>query len=690
MKLHHLILSAIALAIAAACTPATTLNWEEGVTDPETGRATHTLTISNAPDGPWRLWFSSLYRMRGLTVEEGSQATIEFHGGSLYSIVPSEDHGSEMVIRYTTAPLSKHCWSPEGFTLDYNGTLTSLDVSCTYQPCEDGVPFDYNPVTTAATDMIPRVKSAIAGEGTTEVKDGTWKELMEQYPAEIVSGKPAGWYKLVVNDGVSVQAADEDGAFYAAVTLKNIILAGGTTVANVTVEDAPCLQYRGMMLDISRNFTTKDNLLTLIDLLAHYKVNFLHLHFGDDEGWRIEMDGLPELTEYGAFHAIPTINEDGSISEPDGLMPSHNGPLGTSGDGYYSHEDFVEILKYAWERRIRVVPEFDTPGHSRAAIKSMEARYARTGDATYLLSEPEDKSVYESVQYFKDNAVNVALESTYAFVAKVFDNFIAMYKEAGAPLYSLHFGGDEVPGGAWTDSPSCKALMASKGWTEINMLKDYYISRVIDIAEERGVCISGWQEVTRNITPETAARLKNVLSHSNVWSVSGARVELPYQVANEGFKVVVSNSPNTYADMAYSSAKNERGHTWTGVIDERRSFCLLPFDSYKSIRWDDNGAMVDLSKVNEGREPLVLKDNIIGVQGQLWTETIRTFDHVTYYIFPKMLGVFERGWNASPVWESSTVADDPAFMADFDKFYSIIVDHEMPYYDSIGVAYHGR
>lgn len=691
-KFRFIAIAAMAIAAIVSCTPKTALKWEEGETNAETGRATHTLTITNAPEGDaWRLWFTSLYRMRGLVVEEGSPATIEYHGGCLYSIVPAADHASEMVIRYTTQPLSKQSWAPEGFTLD--GTkdgLLSLTPDYTFQPCESVEPFAYNQKDVAATDMIPRLKSVEPAEGTTTVEDGTWAELMEKYPSTLLSDRKPGWYKLTINDGVNVEAADEDGSFYAAVTLKNLILAEGTTLSNVTIEDWPDFGYRGMMLDVSRNFTTKDNVLTLIDLLAHYKVNILHLHFGDDEGWRIEMDGLPELTSYGAFHAIPEVLEDGSIYEAEGLMPSYNGTLGSIADGYYTHADFVEILKYAWERRIYVVPEFDTPGHSRASIKAMEYRAATTGDTTYLLSEPEDESVYESVQYFKDNAVNVALESTYAFMEKVIDNFVAYYDEAGVPLYTIHIGGDEVPSGAWVGSPACKKLMADNGWTDLNMLKDYYVSRMIDIATSHGVLLSGWQEITRKLTPETAARLQGCLSHSNVWSVSGDRIELLYQMANEGFKVVVSNSPNTYADMAYTSAKDERGHTWTGVVDERRSFSLLPYDSYKSVRWDDEGEKVEISKVGDGREPLKLRENIVGVQGQLWTETIRNFDHVTYYIFPKMLGVFERGWNSSPVWEGTTEADDQLFMDDFDEFYSIIVEHEWPYYESMGISYHAR
>ncbi|MBR2747692.1 MAG: family 20 glycosylhydrolase, partial [Bacteroidales bacterium] len=242
--------------------------------------------------------------------------------------------------------------------------------------------------------MIPSLKKVEKAEGTTVVPADVKPETVE--------GKPAGWYRITLNGEVKVEAADEDGAHYAAVTIDNLKRnAGGATVPNAVIEDWPDLPYRGIMLDVSRDFTSKDNLLKLIDLLDHYKVNRLHLHLGDDEGWRVEIAGLPELTSYGAYRGIPVLNEDGTISEPDALMPTYcvtpdRNDKATLGNGYYTKADFIEILRYAADRRIAVIPEFDMPGHSRAAIKSMEYRARTTGDASMLLSEPEDVSEYNS------------------------------------------------------------------------------------------------------------------------------------------------------------------------------------------------------------------------------------------------------------------------------------------------------
>ncbi|MBQ6577325.1 MAG: family 20 glycosylhydrolase, partial [Bacteroidales bacterium] len=154
--------------------------------------------------------------------------------------------------------------------------------------------------------------------------------------------------------------------------------------------------------------------------------------------------------------------------------------------------------------------------------------------------------------------------------------------------------------------------------------------------------------------------------------------------------VVLSNATNLYFDMAYNDSKKERGHSWAAFTDERRSFSLLPYDVYKSVRWDDHRKMRDISSLSDGKMELLPKGKpfIIGLQGQLWAETIRSFDHVTYYLFPKALGLFERGWNASPEWENTIASDDPLFTEDFDSFFSTIVHNEYPYYDSLGISYH--
>ena len=137
---------------------------------------------------------------------------------------------------------------------------------------------------------------------------------------------------------------------------------------------------------------------------------------------------------------------------------------------------------------------------------------------------------------------------------------------------------------------------------------------------------------------------------------------------NDGVPVVLSNASHNYFDMAYNNSKLERGHSWSGYVSEKTSFSFLPYSINCKTKLSAQG-----------------KRYLLGVQGQLWTETIRNFDHVTYYIFPKAAGLFERGWNAAPEWSGT---EDEAFETDFDKFFSIIVQNEYPYYDSIGITYH--
>lgn len=675
------------LLFTVSCANKPSVVWTEGEADPETGLAVHTLTVKNAPEGTdWTLWLTSNHITPGKLVD--AEGSIELFHGCYYKVSPMEREGKDLVIRYTDRPLQRHCWAPEGFAIEQNGKVVALDAEFEFLPSEVIPDFPYNHVKTEVWDMIPSLKSVTPAEGTTTVA---------QMPeVEIVPSCKSGWYKIVLDGECKVQAADEDGAQYAKVTLENLKRnAGGNELPNLVIEDWPDFGYRGFMLDISRNFTNKDNILKFIDLLAHYKASVFHLHFGDDEGWRVEIPQFPELTTYGAYHEFPYKDENGNYTETNYLLPSYNGSvdpkdLTSSANGHLTAAEYVEIVKYAWERRITVIPEFDTPGHSRAAIKAMQAYAERTGDDSYLLSDPEDKSEYCSVQYYKDNALNVALPSTYRFIEVVFDQLIAYHKEAGAPIPAIHVGGDEVPHGAWVGSEPCQKIMAERGWDNIELLKSYYIENVLDIAESRGVKISGWQELVMDLEDHVYERMKKNLYSVNFWHTGTGNEEFPYKYANDGVPAVLSNMTNTYVDFAYTPDKTERGLSWGGFVDERRSFSLLPFDIYRSVRWDDKGRIRNIEKLPEGKTPLVAKQNIIGVQAQLWTETVRSFDHVTSYVFPKVCGVFERAWNASPSWEGTTVADDPAFMTELDRYYSTVVDHEMPYYEAEGVAYRQR
>ena len=661
--------------------------WTEGETDPETGRAVHTLTIINAPEGTdWAVWMTSNHIDSGMA--DGTEGTVELFHGCLYKMTPMERKGKDLIVRYTDRPLQRHCWAPEGIALEQDGKVTPLNVKYEFLPSENIPDFPYNQVETEVWDMIPSLKNVTPAEGVTIVED------MPQ--VEFVDSDKTGWYRIVLDGTCSVQASDEDGAWYAQVTLENLKRnAGGNEIPNMVIEDWPDLGYRGFMLDISRNFTSKDNILRFIDLLAHYKVNVFHLHFGDDEGWRVEIEKFPELTTFGAYHEFPYKNEDGEYVEENYLMPSYNGgmdpeDMSSSANGHLTKEDYIEILKYAWERRISVIPEFDTPGHSRAAIKAMDAYSERVGNDEFRLSDPEDRSEYCSVQYYRDNALNVALPSTYRFIEEVFDALIAYHKEAGVPLPAIHVGGDEVASGAWTGSPACLKIMEERGWDNIELMKSYYIENVLDIAEAKGVKISGWQEVVMDLEDHVYERLKKNLYSVNFWHTGHAQEEYPYKYANDGVPVVLSNMTNTYVDFAYTPDKTERGLSWGGFVDERRSFSLLPYDIYRSVRWDDKGRMRDIASLPEGKTPLKLKENVVGVQAQLWTETVRCFDHVTSYVFPKVCGVFERAWNASPSWEGTTIADDPSFLQELDRYYSTVVSHEIPYYEDMQIAYRHR
>ena len=276
-------------------------------------------------------------------MQEGASASIEHVSGTLYRVVPESDtHGETMTLRYEARALVNRCRAPEGFFLQQAGKKpVAVEASYAFLPAESVHSFTYTPVETSMYDMIPRLKSVTPKEGTCALGEPS---------VEMVEGQKPGWYRIVLDEDVKVQAADEDGAWYASVTLDNIRRnAGGREVPAAVVEDWPDLPYRGLMLDVSRNFTGKADLLKLIDLMAHYKASRLHLHFGDDEGWRVEIDGLPELTSYGAFRGLPVLREDGGIDEPDALQPSYCGTLdrndASTGNGYYSHADFVEILR---------------------------------------------------------------------------------------------------------------------------------------------------------------------------------------------------------------------------------------------------------------------------------------------------------------------------------------------------------
>jgi hypothetical protein len=305
---------------------------------------------------------------------------------------------------------------------------------------------------------------------------GSAAVTLETGPLEFVGAAPSEAYRLEAGAGGVTIRGGAHGVFNALQTLRQ--LAGAGSVPYCVVEDAPRFAYRGQMLDVARHFVGKGALMRLLDCMARYKLNRFHFHLTDDEGWRLAIAALPELTEVGARRGVPA----GTPCLPPSFGSGADVEA-SAGTGYYTRADFIEILRYAHARHIEVIPEFNLPGHARAAVVAMQVRAARLRAARdpdperHLLSDPGDASVYESVQLWRDNVICIARPSVDRFLDTVVGEVVAMYREAGAPLRAVHTGGDEVPAGAWRGSPLCRARMVEHGWTSVEQLHEDFLDR---------------------------------------------------------------------------------------------------------------------------------------------------------------------------------------------------------------------
>ncbi|MBC8986715.1 carbohydate-binding domain-containing protein [Pedobacter sp. N36a] len=454
----------------------------------------------------------------------------------------------------------------------------------------------------------------------------------------------------------------------------------------VAVEDRPAFGFRAIMLDVARNFQAKEEVMKLIDLLSLYKFTTLHLHLNDDEGWRLQINALPELTSVGA-------NRGHGLNEQESLMPAYgSGPIAgqSSGSGYYSRADFMEILKYAARRHINIIPEIETPGHARAAIVSMQARYnkiVKSGDTLkakqYLLRDMADSSVYRSVQQWNDHVMDVSMPSVYNFLETVTDEIIEMYKLAGAPLQTIHYGGDEVPAGVWTASPSVDAFKAKHSEVKNAAdLWDYFFGRLADMLDKRKLYLSGWEETAlrKSTLPGGKKWQPNPLFldrnfHVNVWNNMSGNEDLAYRLANSGYKVILSFVTNFYFDMAYVREFEEPGFNWGGFINLEQAYKFIPFDYLKNQHTDYVNRPLPKSMLQQF-EPLteVGQQNIYGIQGLLWTETVKTAERLEYMYLPRLLALSERAWASTPAWATmqDTLKAKQLYERDWYKFSSSV------------------
>ncbi|MDB5029360.1 family 20 glycosylhydrolase [Mucilaginibacter sp.] len=512
---------------------------------------------------------------------------------------------------------------------------------------------------------------------------------------------PEEAYELeITNNRITIAAASGAGIFYGLQSLKTLIspLAYGSAqkvirIQGVKVADQPRFGYRAVMIDVARNFQSKKQLLKLLDLMGLYKLNVLHFHLTDDEGWRLEIPALPELTAIGAKRGH-------TLDNNQKLQPSFgSGPFTSnrSGSGFYTKADFIELLKYATARHIKIIPEIESPGHARAAIKAMDARYnryARQGKMVqanqYLLHDRMDSSKYTSVQYWNDNVIDVSLPSTYNFMEIVTREIKEMYAAARAPLQTIHFGGDEVPAGVWERSPAFFRL--KKADTAIKRTDDlwpYYYRKIVHMLNANGLYLTAWEEAGSNkivqngkMTSVIDTELTDKNVHLEVWNnvLGWGSEDLAYKLANRGYKVILSCVTNLYFDLAYVKAFDEPGYYWGGYSDVASSFRFIPYDYFKNPAKDRMGNTVNpLFFLNKEKLTAAGKNNIIGLQGALWGENLHSAAKMEYMLLPKLLGLAERAWAREPAWATAADTINSVLYDDsWARFVNILGQRELP------------
>jgi hexosaminidase len=687
------------------------------------GRSLATLTLGNRGPSPWPAQGWALYfNCQGGVDPDGHDTRVAFDalGGTLYRMRPQPGFGtlgagqsetipffhSEVVGRMDKAPKGPYLVFDDepatghalaAFESGVPGRTEQLDRDTVaaealfrrYQGTAELPPAALPPVFPTPRSVERRAGQLhwaampdIDAPAGLRRERGLATALLAPYLGAGVAVAPAGRLRLrfgAVTDSTSPEAytLSVDPAGRGSITLTGRSAAGlarglqslrellpvvpvagqGLTLPAMRVADAPRFAHRGLLLDVARNFQDKAAVMRLLDLMARYKLNKFHFHLTDDEGWRLAIDGLPELTEVGARRGH-TADSSANLPPAYGSGPSVND---RHGSGHYSHADYIEILRHAAALHIEVIPEIEMPGHSRAAVKAMQARAARLAAAgdpqarSRLLSDPADASVYRSPQLYTDHVMDPGLESTYAFVDQVVAQVAALHRQAGSPLRTIHVGADELPAGAWEQSPASRALMRAHGLTNRAQLWDHFYRRVDAIVRRHGLRSAGWEELGARRPPgrDQAPQEPNpAFVHHGfelyVWNNLDDAADLAYRLANAGYSTVLAPATTLYFDMAQDSRADEPGVSWAGITGLETVFDYVPLDATR------------LAPTNPARRPGLHaldargRRRILGLEATLFTETMRDPGRIDYLLMPRLLALAERAWAAEPAWARAT------------------------------------
>src|SRR5450432_2852625 len=416
--------------------------------------------------------------------------------------------------------------------------------------------------------------------------------------------KDEGYYLSVKANGIEIIANKPAGLFYGAQTLwqlmpqeiesKSKVSGINWKVPLVVISDYPRFSWRGLMFDVARHFFTPQEVKDFINVMVQYKFNLLHMHLTDDEGWRVEIKSLPRLTTVGAWN-VKREGYFGTFAPIPPDEPRHYG-------GFYTQDDIRDLVKYAKDRFVNILPEVDIPGHSMSAVVSYPDLSCTPGSDKYQVISGERFMDWPGPVARQDNTLCPANERVYSFLDTVFTEIAALF-----PFPYIHVGGDECAKNFWEKSDAIKELMSRENLKTMEEVQSYFEKRVEKIVESKGKKLIGWDEILEG----------GLAPNAVVMSWRGIKGGIA--AAKMGHQVVMS--PTTYVYLDYMQGD---------AISEPRVYATLRLNK-----------TYEFEPVPEG----VDSKYIMGGQANLWTEQVYNTRHMQYMVWPRSLAVSESLWS---------------------------------------------
>jgi hexosaminidase len=395
---------------------------------------------------------------------------------------------------------------------------------------------------------------------------------------------PEGYLLQITPNFISIKAPQPAGVFYGIQTLRQLLPVEIESQVGVNdiewdascllIEDFPRFRWRGFMFDSGRHFFGIDVIKKYLDLIASLKMNTFHWHLTEDQGWRIEIEKYPKLTTIGSKRADTQIG--GWASKKTRGKPH---------EGFYSKEEIREVIQYAEERFIRIIPEIDVPGHSSAAIAS----YPELGCKKKKIPVPTKFGILKDIYC-------AGQDYTYEFLEGVLDEVLELF-----PSELIHIGGDEVPKKHWKECPECKKRMKEQKLKNYHELQAYFTHRIAKYIMSKGRRVIGWNEILNHETD------KNIIGQ--YWSMAGKKKVRKH--LEKGGDIIISNLFRYYLDYSYI------------LTPLRKTYNFEPTSKFSNI---DN------------------PNQILGVESPIWTEWVPNTERLDWQVFPRIIAVAETGW----------------------------------------------